>query len=240
MQDITISSQPAVESLRRSPKFVATVAPIPTEVLMSRDVAIQRGLRGFDAKSTRLPRFTGTWHTAEGEPTTSRIGKYVKRRLNEPDAGQLAEISISHDGGVAIASCLAVDVPQPGTAREIILDDGTGPALHELEWGDASFDTFTSDFRTKRRSDFSESSEEPNFPGLPSPEHARSHSKSWRHLRLADNLGHREQRDLGSQGAAKGHVYERFISPIASRILGMFSRDTRPLHRQSEKKGDRL
>ena len=49
---------------------------------------------------------------------------------------QIAEVSISHDGDYAVATCLAVDEPAKQTYNWPLIDDGSGDPIHEPAWAD--------------------------------------------------------------------------------------------------------
>lgn len=132
MQDVSIVKSP------NSDKVIALIDPVCNVIQMDERVAYLRGLRGFGPQSqghhkgplmgedeNDLVQVQGT------------IGKHINRRrkIKETER-QTAEMSISHDGEYAVAVCIAYDAPGHHPEGRRIIDDGTGPAIHEPQWGD--------------------------------------------------------------------------------------------------------
>ena len=67
---------------------------------------------------------------------------YRRRRLIRDEERQEADLSISHDGEYAFAVCLALneEVDSIGHEDKPVLDDGSGPPIHEPEYGDTGFE----------------------------------------------------------------------------------------------------
>ncbi|KAL8951366.1 MAG: hypothetical protein Q9222_002667, partial [Ikaeria aurantiellina] len=70
----------------------------------------------------------------------------VRRAKMKDDDQQLVELSISHDRGFAVAVCMALDEKSPDTPDiGHIVDDGSGPPLHEPIMGDEGWLVETKD-----------------------------------------------------------------------------------------------
>ena len=128
----------------------ALVDPPRRDVVMEESVARLRGLRKFSAETSlnkhKHPPLSGQRHgtIVDGkfiEDNSSHAKTFFRRRtkIKEEDR-QAAEISISHDGEYAIAVCMALNEEASEARGEpAIIDDGTGPPLHEPEWADEGF-----------------------------------------------------------------------------------------------------
>lgn len=109
---------------------------------MDEDVAKARGLKAFNSllpslKYTESPQLSPV--TAYRTTVDLGIGTrhYQRRAKVAEEDRQVAEISISHDGEYAIATCIALDkAADDKEEKPIILDDGSGEPIHEPEWGD--------------------------------------------------------------------------------------------------------
>ena len=98
---------------------------------MDAAVAMVRGLRGFKAHNSGFPigKFHQQTHPCEGA-YLHRLAKTSEMRY------RVAQISISHDGDTAIASCIADSREEMRTIEHNIIDDGTSSPLHEPLVGD--------------------------------------------------------------------------------------------------------
>ena len=121
------------------------VDPPPRYVYISRDLARARGLRGHNNGSAAVAK-------SESEDEESALGQFMLEKGNHgekffrrrakiaPEDRQYADLSISHDGEYATAVCMALDEGAAVSESQAeIIDDGTGPPLHEPEWGDNGF-----------------------------------------------------------------------------------------------------
>lgn len=132
MQDVSIVKSP------NSDKVIALIDPVCNVIQMDEQVAYLRGLRGFGPQSQGLHKGP---LIDKGEKELvhmqGAIGNHFHRRrkIKETER-QTAEVSISHDGGYAVAVCMAYDAPGHYPEGRRIFDDGTGPAMHEPQWGD--------------------------------------------------------------------------------------------------------
>lgn len=129
MQDISI-----VRSSGDS-KPVALIDPICNMVQMDERVAALRGLRGFGKGSKELLKGPLD-DDAIQEAKQTNAGTFTRRRKVKMTERQMAEINISHDGDYAVAVCMALDSPGFNPEGRLIVDDGTGEAIHEPQWGD--------------------------------------------------------------------------------------------------------
>lgn len=112
---------------------------------MGEDIARLRGLRGLNKDMAQTPRIIVSQYCygkllggkfVESKDDTAK--KFFTRRVRIADEDrQLTDLSISHDGGYAIAVCMALD-EEVDNAQEksVIIDDGSGDPLHEPEWAD--------------------------------------------------------------------------------------------------------
>ena len=122
-------------------------------VKMDIETAIARGLRETVLnQKDRKVLTVGTLSKADGtasegdtmrtRPPSSRQStlrhSIDRRHLVKEEDKQLADLSISHDGDYAIAVCMALD-EGIDEHTEPCIDDGTGEAIHEPEWGDEGF-----------------------------------------------------------------------------------------------------
>ncbi len=143
MQDISIVKSP------NSDKAIALIDPVCNVIQMDERVASLRGLRGFGPQSQGLRKGSLIGKDEDvSVQVQGTIGKHFNRRrkIKETER-QTAEISISHDGEYAVAVCMAYDAPGLHPEGRRIVDDGTGPAIHEPQWGDHGW--FDVDFMAK-------------------------------------------------------------------------------------------
>ena len=137
MQDISIVRLKNPSS--KGQKAVALIDPVCNLVEMNEHVAASRGLRGLTPRSHWLPKGTllSTDENYESLQTHERKSIHFNRRrkIQESDR-QIAEINISHDSDYAVAVCMAFDSANPHSEGRRIVDDGTGPPMHEPQWGD--------------------------------------------------------------------------------------------------------
>lgn len=132
MQDVSI-----VES-RNGEKPMALIDPVCSVIQMDERVANIRGLRGFGSQSQGFHKGSLIDKDEDDSVQVPRTtGNYFNRRRKIKESErQIAEISISHDGEYAVASCMAYDPPGCHPEGRRIVDDGKGPAIHEPQWGD--------------------------------------------------------------------------------------------------------
>lgn len=126
--DISILSHGAIDSDRRRIDYNALVDPPTRTIQMDRRTAQFRGLAALAAPA--------------GIRTRASDGQLrMRRALVKEENRQVARLSISHDGGYAVAVCMAFnDERDEGPAvEEPIVDDGEGDALHQPIWGDEGF-----------------------------------------------------------------------------------------------------
>ena len=132
MQDISIVRSP------NSDKTIALIDPVCNGIQMDERVASLRGLRGFGPQSQGLHK--GPLLVKDQDESVQVQGTIAKhfnrRREIKETERQTAEISISHDGEYAVAVCMAYDAPGLHPEGRRIVDYGTGPAIHEPQWGD--------------------------------------------------------------------------------------------------------
>lgn len=118
-------------------KLCAVVDPVTSVVLIDERVAEFRGLRGYNTQRIDLK---GPLYPANDPTCVDTSARYVRRRRKiDISERQLAEISISHDAGIAVATSLVLDQVEPTPTESELLDDGTRPAFHEPEWGDDGY-----------------------------------------------------------------------------------------------------
>jgi len=125
-------------------KPFALIEPVCDTVEMDEDVAALRGLRGFGCRSLGLHKTalmtkleTKNRIQEEDKREIENLRKLIRHAKVNPSDRQIAEISISHDGDLASAVCVAFDPPILQHAeRKLIADDGEGPPMHEPQWGD--------------------------------------------------------------------------------------------------------
>lgn len=112
---------------------------------MEEGVARLRGLRGFNRDETQTPPMVVSQYSYGKllgdnfvESKDHGAQKFFKRRARIANEDrQLAQLSISHDGGYATAVCIALDEEVDIAHRKpMIIDDGSGDPLHEPEWAD--------------------------------------------------------------------------------------------------------
>ena len=139
-----------VKSSRFAAKSVALVDPICDIVELDMRVAGLRGLRGFAPETQDLPKGPPITDKHDGEVFHGqRLEDFSRRRKIGEGERQVAEISISHDGLYAVATCMAFDPPTPPEQLQQsrrIVDDGKHAPIHEPQWGDKGwFDKDTPD-----------------------------------------------------------------------------------------------
>ena len=113
----------------------------PTALVQMDDrVAQHRGLRRFAAPQSHSAGATaGSAEAAAVDATDQRGGRTHRRRGRVPMQDRReAEASLSHDGDYAVAVCQVFNEAPAGESDGIV-DDGTGPPLHEPEYGDWGF-----------------------------------------------------------------------------------------------------
>ncbi len=138
MSDISITAS-------EGEKASILIDPPRQDILMEENIARLRGLRGLNKDMAQTPRIIVSQYYygkllggkfVESKDHTAK--KFFTRRARIADEDrQLADLSISHDGGYAIAVCMALD-EEVDNAQEklVIIDDGSGDPLHEPEWAD--------------------------------------------------------------------------------------------------------
>ena len=136
-------------------RLIALIDPPTDIILMDERVAQLRGLRGFGYQSLNLSKSelltnmernlrvqsktTGD-QVPEGAAMKSGGKQFYKRRAKiDESQRQVAQISITHDGDMAVAVCMASDEPSPAKEPKSIVDDGTSPPMHEPQWADDDF-----------------------------------------------------------------------------------------------------
>ncbi|KAI4169866.1 MAG: hypothetical protein LQ343_005415 [Gyalolechia ehrenbergii] len=134
------------ESSANKQKLHALIAPeITAKVVMNSQVAKSRGLLErqscfphvygdvFGGQFVRMPE------PSNHNVLTAETGRkfWVRGPRTKDEERQIAEISISHDHGYAVAVCMALDEKTNlGGSVDYIVDDGSGESVHEPEWGD--------------------------------------------------------------------------------------------------------
>jgi len=121
------------------------IDPPRQDILMEENIARLRGLRGLNKDMAQTPRIIvsqycygkllgGKFVESKDHPAK----KFFTRRARIADEDrQLADLSVSHDGGYAIAVCIALDEEvDMAQGKPMIIDDGSGDPLHEPEWAD--------------------------------------------------------------------------------------------------------
>lgn len=119
----------------------ALIAPEhTTDILMSPEVATKRGLSAAQSPDgSVLGQIVNGHHTQPVPRHRSESPFYLRKAKIKDEDQQIAEISISHDNGYAVAVCMALVEDSQGRDRSQIVDDGLGEPLHEPEWGDAGY-----------------------------------------------------------------------------------------------------
>lgn len=66
---------------------------------------------------------------------------FIRSGLVKAEDRQIVEANLSHDGGYAVAVCMAIDETrvEDDMDSEQITDDGSGDPIHEPLWGDKGF-----------------------------------------------------------------------------------------------------
>ena len=132
-----------VSVLRWGAKVKILIDPPSATITMDSRVASLRGL-----KHSRL-RWKSRSATASSNSPTGDLfdGKSVKSTkiykrgaLIKEEDRQVAEGSISHDGGFVIATCMALNESgEQSEKSDAITDDGSGDPIHNPVWGDEGF-----------------------------------------------------------------------------------------------------
>lgn len=128
---------------------------------MTKDVAAQRGLRGFARPEPREEVESNGAALDDVETATAANTQqfYYRKLLVREEDRQVVEISISHEADYAMAVCLAPNTPEEGHEElEPVIDDGTGPPIHEPEFQDLGYfelsdmarETMRRKYRTKQ------------------------------------------------------------------------------------------
>lgn len=123
----------------------ALIDPPSDSILMNEHVAGMRGLKGFGSQSRILT----------GGAVIQKNGQYYYRRRSKikESERQMAEVSISHDGGYAVAVCMAPRGLVSEARGRTIVDDGEGSPVHEPSWGDEGwFDRDRVDYEESKHS----------------------------------------------------------------------------------------
>lgn len=133
-----------VSVLRWGAKTQILIDPPCATITMDARVASLRGL-----KNSRLSRIGRSESNASeipigGFPDSTYMGSeksYQRMALIKDEDRQVAEGSISHDGDLVIATCMALnEIPeQSDENRGAIVDDGSGDPIHQPIWGDEGF-----------------------------------------------------------------------------------------------------
>lgn len=147
--------------IAKNNKVIALIDPPTHTILIDEDVAKIRALRGFGPRSQGLQKgalltrrehdMTFSSKTRGAEPlkraeTAKGQAKYLQRRAKVKESErQIAEVSISHDGDIAVAVCMALDQSEPEKTTEFIVDDGRTLPTHEAQWGDEGWFSKDSD-----------------------------------------------------------------------------------------------
>ena len=180
MQDISIGpiawmdsySPPKTKGLGQNGSFkpVAVVEPARRLVLIPERIAKHRGVDcgqiirsvvpGKPGGEMKWARWTVFGNFVEGH--FRRTDRYSgqqfyprrSRRSDDDEGREIAEVSLSHDGNYATATCLASKRPHAVGAqkdflddsagafyRHALLDDGHGEPIHEPIWGDEGWVT---------------------------------------------------------------------------------------------------
>lgn len=140
MQDISIlqAAEGPIPAIGSGGPYVL-VEPICDLVAMSESVAASRGLLGARTLQERaLTSRVEIEHENQGSEGNDYEKKrtFTRRAKVNPADRQTAKISISHDGDLASAVCMAFDPPDSQREPKKILDEGRGPSIHEPQWGD--------------------------------------------------------------------------------------------------------
>ena len=106
-----------------SSRPLALIDPICDTIEMNENVATARGIK----------KLYGT------------LENFTRRARIEPSDRQTVEVSISHDGDIASAVCMAFDPPDVQQVQtKNRRDDGIGAPMHEPQWGDKGWLTYGS------------------------------------------------------------------------------------------------
>ena len=110
---------------------------------MNAEVAAARGLYGatecLDPESGTVYKEVVHGKSAKHGDDQGKIF-YQRSKLYTEEDQQVAELSISHDGDIAMAVCMALDDAGSGETLDCpIIDHGSGDPVHEPEWGDRGF-----------------------------------------------------------------------------------------------------
>ncbi|KAL6717078.1 hypothetical protein ACLMJK_004992 [Lecanora helva] len=140
MQEISIVRPPGQVDEDGGP--IALVDPVCNTIEMNEHVAALRGLGRFTSKSLGYGKSLVSGKHDDSESVQGQKGKDAiferRHRIQESDR-QCVEVSISHDGAYATAICIGFDSPETNSPALRITDDGSGPPIHEPQWGDEGF-----------------------------------------------------------------------------------------------------
>lgn len=131
-------------------KPLLLVDPPRNIVWIREDIAGHRGLRGYnDMTKFSAPSACYYGRIENGvfvQERTDDAKKFFKRQTKiEDEDRQCAELSITHDGEYAIAVCMAcTEQFDSKDQKPALVDDGSGNPLHDPQWGDEGFLSFTS------------------------------------------------------------------------------------------------
>lgn len=133
----------------------AVIDPPTRMVQLDQKVATLRGLRGFQGDEEdpgAMPDQRGYMKLLRGEGQGNgkengwpqfpmRHSFLTRRSLVKDEDRQIAQLSISHENCVAVATCMAMLDPSKRVPDEKgpIIDDGSGDPIHEPAWGDRGF-----------------------------------------------------------------------------------------------------
>lgn len=107
---------------------------------MSPEVATKRGLSAAQSPDgSVLGQIVNGHHTQTVPRHRFESPFYLRKAKIKDEDQQIAEISISHDNGYAVAICMALVEGSHSKNRSQIVDDGLGEPLHEPEWGDVGY-----------------------------------------------------------------------------------------------------
>ncbi len=137
MQDVSIVHLP--RQISKDNKLVALIDPVCNTVELDERVAELRGLRGFRPQSQQFHKgalLNEGEHDESAQVPQKQSSHFNRRRKIKESDRQIAEINISHDGDYAVAVCMAFDSSNIHPEGRRIVDDGSGPPMHEPQWGD--------------------------------------------------------------------------------------------------------
>ena len=111
-------------------------------MIMAKDVAAQRGLKGIASAEPRKEVESNGATLGDVETATAANTQqfYYRNLLVKEEERQVVEISISHEADYATAVCLIPNTSEEGQEKlEPVIDDGTGPPIHEPEYLDTGY-----------------------------------------------------------------------------------------------------